>query len=873
MVMIMKTLDISGDWKVRTAKDGPWNHTLFHLPGSACENKIGIPQDSEQAFSAESVRTPREKYEFVGPLWLQKEISIPEEFSAKSLRLFLERVNLSSRLWVDETEIGRQTIGLSTPHIYDLTGLLCPGPHQFLLEIDNRNLVRIDEMASGYSMDTQGLWNGIIGRIELQSRELYHIEQADIYPDETGIQVRTVLTSDACKPTDRKRASIRLKVETPNGDILPTKQLDLTLFQSSQVEYFRYPISSIKWWNEFHPDLYTLHLEYHCLETDDSCADEMDITFGMRTISSEGQKILLNHAPIALRGTTNCAIFPLTGYPDMSLSYWMDIFRTIQDYGLNYVRFHSFCPPENAFAAADKLGIYLSVEMPLWLNQDVCALEFGEDPIHECYYSLEAKRISRTYGNHPSFLLFSNGNETMGDTSLLEEILMQTKALDPRRLYALTSNFDHPVLPCEEYFCASEAGGEKLRNENLLFDTAESSSITFDAAVSAVKIPVISFETGQYCVFPDVRVIPSYTGSILPVNFLTIRKEMERRGLYDRVPDYVHSSGTLAALLYKEEIEAALRTKNLSGFALLSLSDYTGQNTATIGLLDAFWKSKGILSAEEFRHFCSPVVPLFMAKRIFINKEHLIAKLDLYDHGETPLTDPIFHLELSIHKETIYATDICEKSIDLPLNFIQDPSMVRVSLSVESYQNCWTIFVYPDPSKIKDQTPTVIQDSAALRQIIRDGGSALVDLSFLREPLSGSFFPPFWSPAFFPDARPCGAMIQEEHPIFRQFPTGPYSDYQWESLLEGCYCIDFTDLKTLLSPIVEFVPNFMNLTLSSPLFEAQIGNAKLLFCGFDLTKKDPATVQFRKSLCDYLCGPDFSPQERLDEQSLLSMFV
>ena len=39
---------------------------------------------------------------------------------------------------------------------------------------------------------------------------------------------------------------------------------------------------------------------------------------------------------------------------------------TIKEYGMNHLRFHSWCPPEAAFRAADEAGVIFHVELPLW---------------------------------------------------------------------------------------------------------------------------------------------------------------------------------------------------------------------------------------------------------------------------------------------------------------------------------------------------------------------------------------------------------------------------------------------------------------------------------------------------------------------------
>ena len=206
----MQKMDISGNWNYKTDEmnvgevNGYFKRIFedapFVLPGSACENKIGAKQEYYEELTKESIRAPRERYEYIAPLWLQREVTIPNEWEGKCICLFLERVNIASMLWIDGKQIDRQIIGLSTPHIYRLPKDIQPGSHVLTLCIDNRNLLNMDCMASGYSVDTQGYWNGIIGRMELRCEEVFHIEDVQIYPDENGIDIRGVFTSDVHSP-------------------------------------------------------------------------------------------------------------------------------------------------------------------------------------------------------------------------------------------------------------------------------------------------------------------------------------------------------------------------------------------------------------------------------------------------------------------------------------------------------------------------------------------------------------------------------------------------------------------------------------------------------------------------------------------------
>ncbi|MCM1386178.1 MAG: hypothetical protein NC231_02535 [Bacillus sp. (in: Bacteria)] len=939
MVVKMKIIDISGGWRYQTDYDDAgcagqyykkeFTSGGFMLPGSACENGVGQKQQYYDEMTKEAVRAPRERFEYIAPLWLQRKVDIPQDFTGKHIRLFLERVNIASELWIDGEKAGRQIIELSAPHIYDVTDKLTAGEHTLTLRIDNRNLLNIGTMASGYSIDTQGYWNGIIGRMELQCEDIFRLENIQVYPKENGIDVRLVAVSDVYKPTQRRDAQITLSVSTPDGKRLPEKHFLRKLFTSRQVEYFTYENfihenfihevkeageedgqGGIQYWDEFTPNLYTLHVRYVCGDT----TDDKSVSFGMRTIETHGKQILLNHKPISLRGTIDCAIYPLTGYPPTDIHTWRKNFETIKSYGLNHVRFHAWCPPEAAFCAADELGLYLSVEMPLWLNRDVCPLEVGEDSEHRAYYTQEAMTISKTYGNHPSFIMFSNGNENMGDFELLEDIIIQMKAYDTRRLYTLTTNFDHSVLPCEDYLCAFEAGGHKVRIQDIHDIIAQGTTYTYSEAVRDVPVPVISFEMGQYCVYPDVDVIEKYTGNMLPVNFDVVKKQMMKKGVYHRLHDYIQASGNLAVKLYKEDIEAALRTKDFGGFELLSLCDYTGQSTATIGILDAFFDSKGIVESGQFREFCNDVVPLWKSKRLLQNTEILEAELDLYDYGRVRIEKPVFEVEILIDGEVFYQTETADRNISVPLHSIHKPSRLLVEVSVESYVNHRDIYVFPAGADSGDADAgsgcavgdsveadigngnvsadignssgrgslSVVSRAEDIQNIIHTGGRAIVTADCLKNPIAGSFIPVFWSPVHFPSQKPCGAIIDETHPVFMDFPTEKYPDYQWKNLLDNSINMDISSFGKDFRPIVEIVPNFVDNTPASPLFEAKVGRADILFCGFDLEAKDLemqkletkdlAARQLKASIRRYAESEFFHPANRIEENLFMDLW-
>lgn len=849
----MNIIDLSGQWRWETDEEycgtaqkfyaHELKNTGFKLPGSTCENKIGKRCEYYDEFSKKAVRAPRERYEYVGALWLSREIDVPKEAEGKSVKLFLERVNIASDLWLDGKKIGRQIIELSAPHIYDLTGRLTPGKHTITLRCDNRNLLNFGDMASGYSIDTQGYWNGIVGRLELIIEDDPHAENIQVYPNECGIKVKLTLAGRRGRVVQG-----HLSATAPDGREVKELSFERRLFNSRQVEYFDFEFEDILLWNEFTPNLYTLIVN--------TGSDEKKVRFGMRTIKTEGKKILLNGEHISLRGTIDCAQYPITGYPPFDIDLWRKNFKTIKSFGLNHVRFHAWCPPECAFDAADELGLYISVEMPLWINDDVTPLEYGDDPIHDMYYPNEARVISKTYGNHPSFIMFSNGNETMGNLELLSDITIMMRAYDPRRLYTLTSNFDHPVMPCEDYICAQDVGGYLVRIQNLHDAVSQNTFLDYSEAVEKSPVPIISFEVGQYCSYPNVDICEKYTGNMLPVNFDAIRKHMIKKGVYPRLKEYVAASGALAAKLYKEDIEAALRTKNFGGFELLSLSDYTGQSTATVGMLDVFFENKGFTTPEKFREFAGCVVPLLKAERIYKNTDTVEAELDLYDFGERKIENPNFKLTIYVKDKIFFEMVTDEKFLSVPLDKITQAAMLDVTLSVGEYKNSYKIFVYPENAPCP--VVKIISSEEELKEIINSGGSAIVTANAAKETTDGSFIPVFWSPVHFPTNRPSGEIIDEKHPVFDDFPTEKCPDYQWKTLLDSSKNVDISRFDGL-KPIVEIVPNFVYSTPTSPLFELRVGKAKLLFCGFDLTRDDLPTRHLKSSIFKYVSSEKFDP--------------
>lgn len=127
--------------------------------------------------------------------------------------------------------------------------------------------------------------------------------------------------------------------------------------------------------------------------------------------------------------------------------------------------------------------------------------------------------------------------------------------------------------------------------------------------------------------YPNFEEIKKYTGVVEARNFEVFRERLAKNGMLHQANDFFRATGAHTVLQYKEVNESLLRTRNSGGFQLLGLADFPGQGSAFVGILDAFWESKGLVTPEKFRESCAPTVLLArLPKRTFRNGEKLKAK-------------------------------------------------------------------------------------------------------------------------------------------------------------------------------------------------------------------------------------------------------
>lgn len=813
------------------------------------------------------------KYEYMGPAWYQREIAFPKEWAGKRIFMYFERTHWLSSIFVDTKEVSKLDY-ISVPHCHELTDFVKPGKtHLITLCIDNRYQYDTHKWNHAHTEFTQINWNGILGEMKLIAVDPIYVDDMQLYPDvtEKTVTARLQIRNYTGKPFE---GTARFHITGDDGYNL-TRELPVN--GKDSLVSFEGKIAlgkDIQLWDEFHPNLYCVECKLLTSVGETNYEHEKEVTFGMREVAQGKNHVLVNGHPIHLRGTVENAVFPKTGYAPVDDASWERIFRILKDYGMNHMRFHSWCPPAAAFRMADKLGVYLQVELPMWGPDG----EPGE-PARWDFFRREQKAILKEYGNHPSFILYCNGNEISGDFDFIEELTRYGREHDSRRLFS--GSTARKRVASDQFYTTHQttSGGATVYEGRPYTDWDICKGTNID-------VPVISHETGQRCVYPDYSIIAKFDGPVEARNLEKFRSQLEANGMGDQADDFFRASGAQTVFEYKDVIEAQLRTSTSAGFQLLSINDLPEQGYAPVGILDPFWDSKGLITPEEFRHFCSPTVPLLrFEKRVWNGGETFEAVAEVYNFSDRSLKNSKVSWQLldeqgktlrqgKLKTQTFLCdTVIRAGSFSCILPEGSEPQKLTVQLLVgKDYVNSWDIWVYPKTGQLMQSTADVLYtttfDAVAKQQL--QAGKKVVLLPNPKQVKGrrSSFHNHFWNPIMFKWApMTLGWLIHDDSPVFDHFVTENHPDWQWWDILNYAKVIELQETPQALRPFIQTIDSYDSNRKLGIGFEARVGGGKLLVLALDTQKdmdKRPATCQLLESIDRYVKSEKFNPQVELD---------
>lgn len=892
--------------------------------------------------------TRRHTYE--GEARISRKITVPD-YGTDRLFVLAERAR-ALRLLVDgeACAVFRQGT-LSTPYIFELTGA-APGEHEFTFLSDN-SYPGMPKAAICYSSaatdETQTNWNGILGECSMYTRPQNFIDSLRVYPravkkeekNKAGGYVldvcvelapgakkvykdaKIILQSEALAAGELEDTQTLTEIISYSGEGLAEAGTDKEENPKTMEIWFRdLPLrENVKLWDEDEGNLYEMAVTLDNgmpAEDKGGSTAECRTRFGIRSFGDNGSgRLALNGRAIFLRGEANCAEYPETGHPPMTIPEWKEMLLKYRSYGINFVRFHSHCEPEAAFAAADELGMLLQPELSHWDPKDA----FGTEESYR-YYRAELVDLLKTYANHPSFVMLTLGNELQAQDEgreRMRELVRTAKRMDPTRLYANGSNAFYGEEGCDpesDFYTSQSCKDVVIRGtfsgmRGYLNENYPSADRTYDEAMAEIRKeyqkPVFSFEVGQFEVLPDFEELESFHGISDPVNLKLIKKRVEERGLLPTWEKYVEATGELSRLAYREEIEAAMRTRELSGISLLGLQDFPGQGTALVGMMNSHLEPKpyDFARPERFREF-------FQECRILVKLPHytyeagerLIAEVEAANFGKRNI-EGVFCWTLAgkksvsengncepaeiKSKNTVIATGedteitICRPgsytevgSLDIPLDFVEKNTALTLKVRIGDSISAYPIWVYRKTTPV---CPENVYETRAFdvktREILQNGGRVYLSPDADKESLPNSiktqFTTDFWSVGTFADQEGgMGQLIDTEHPIFKEFPTDFHTDWQWWIMATKRAVILPHPMKTIITEM----DSYAFLRPMAQMIEFRCLKGKVLLSTMELHKSQqyPEVRALQASIYTYLSGENFEPAEEITEEEL-SMLV
>ena len=953
---------LNGKWHV-VLEDGTTGQ--MDLPGTLDENGIGHRDVGANQWHPDAVLgnaageidkdapiatrfTRRHTYE--GEARISRKITVPD-YGTDRLFVLAERAR-ALRLLVDGEvcAVFRQGT-LSTPYIFELTGT-APGEHEFTFLSDN-SYPGMPKAAICYSSaatdETQTNWNGILGECSMYTRPQNFIDSLRVYPravkkeekNKAGGYVldvcvelapgakkvykdaKIILQSEALAAGELEDTQTLTEIISYSGEGLAEAGTDKEENPKTMEIWFRdLPLrENVKLWDEDEGNLYEMAVTLDngmSAEDKGGSTAECRTRFGIRSFGDNGSgRLALNGRAIFLRGEANCAEYPETGHPPMTIPEWKEMLLKYRSYGINFVRFHSHCEPEAAFAAADELGMLLQPELSHWDPKDA----FGTEESYR-YYRAELVDLLKTYANHPSFVMLTLGNELQAQDEgreRMRELVRTAKRMDPTRLYANGSNAFYGEEGCDpesDFYTSQSCKDVVIRGtfsgmRGYLNENYPSADRTYDEAMAEIRKeyqkPVFSFEVGQFEVLPDFEELESFHGISDPVNLKLIKKRVEERGLLPTWEKYVEATGELSRLAYREEIEAAMRTRELSGISLLGLQDFPGQGTALVGMMNSHLEPKpyDFARPERFREF-------FQECRILVKLPHytyeagerLIAEVEAANFGKRNI-EGVFCWTLAgkksvsengncepaeiKSKNTVIATGedteitICRPgsytevgSLDIPLDFVEKNTALTLKVRIGDSISAYPIWVYRKTTPV---CPENVYETRAFdvktREILQNGGRVYLSPDADKESLPNSiktqFTTDFWSVGTFADQEGgMGQLIDTEHPIFKEFPTDFHTDWQWWIMATKRAVILPHPMKTIITEM----DSYAFLRPMAQMIEFRCLKGKVLLSTMELHKSQqyPEARALQTAIYEYLSGEDFEPSEEIAEEEL-SMLV
>ena len=346
---------------------------------------------------------------YEGSIWYKKSFDFEKKHQDGKVFLHFGAVNYQSDVYLNGKKLGRH-IGGFTPFQFEVS--------QMLKDKDNFLIVKVDNKRKKEAVPTLNTdwWN--YGGI---TREVKLIETPATYIQDYRIALSAKTTS-----TVEGKIHLEGPLKKDQTVILSIPELNLnqtfTTDANGEVS-FDIPLEGLEYWSPSSPKLYTVSVKTE----KDNITDQL----GFRTLSTQGDEILLNGEKVFLKGISIHEESPINGGRTTSPADAEKLLSWAKTLGCNYVRLAHYPHNEHMVRMADKMGLLVWEEIPVywtidWENE--ATFQNAKNQLHS---------LIQRDKNRASVIIWSMANETPNSPareSFLSRLAKFTKSQDPSRL-------------------------------------------------------------------------------------------------------------------------------------------------------------------------------------------------------------------------------------------------------------------------------------------------------------------------------------------------------------------------------------------------------------------------------------------------------
>jgi len=701
-------LDLSGEWTFakggyaadrsqffrRRQLEKTWPDAIkIRVPGNWETQGVGAPVAAQENRTYDGYRRLPLKHYFNGNGWYRRTVRVPADRPGKRIWLKSGGVGSQGWFWIDGKPVAH-VFDYCATRKYEVTDLVTPGKDcEIIAEVTNAGPSK-----HGYR-DSCCIWGGITRGLELEATPQTFIDDAWVRGDfdartaEVMVEVRRA----KCEVPSAKGEG--LTVRAAIGGMVAEVQVS----SSTSTYNLNLSLPDFRPWSPESPNLYTAKVEL--VTADGKVLQTRFERFGVRKLEIRGKEIFLNNHPFYWRGVGFHEIDPINGLHPADRAYYRDRIGKIRACGFNAVRLHTRCEWPEFFEVADELGLLVQPELPYYGDFPVARAPF--EPL------ADAEELYLNYRRHPSFAVYSGGNEGSFGPVLGPRFYREVKARDPDRLVLEQTTMGYVQWPGKGHIGTTDFMSQPTQ----IWKRGE-----YDP-----EIPFLAHEYMNLAVKIDTRLEERYTGVWdKPMTRADRDAWLAKFGLDraagDRLQDAQHA---LQATWQKRGIESARKDPYCDGYYFWSMLDATCVNmigwTGKVdeenltfmaqGVLNPFFEEKrGGQTKTGFAVFNSPVgvfvdtVPEDLQVRA---GERVTADVFLANYGAEAMKDARLAWRVVDEKGAVLASGsesvgdqsvgavrkVAALAFEVPA--VARPVAGRFEVSVGGHANSWPCWLFP----------------------------------------------------------------------------------------------------------------------------------------------------------------------------------